>query len=78
MTMLRIGILSLFLISGWFDAVFLRRKDLACATWGIGVAGLTAWVAYPLTPIRIAAAAMIAVLAFVTLRTYYKLPRRTN
>ena len=71
MSLLRIGILVLFFLSGWFDAAFLRRKDLACATWAIGLAGLAIWIVYPLTIVRIFLGAVVALAGIVGLRAYY-------
>jgi len=51
--LLTILLLVGLLVCGWLEAVVFRRRDWACATWFIGLAGLAFWIASPLTPGRI-------------------------
>jgi hypothetical protein len=55
--------LTIMFASGLLDAVLLRRKDLAIATWALGLAALTAWILFDFTLIRI----FVATLAFLSL-----------
>jgi hypothetical protein len=66
-----LGLVMLFLF-GLFDAVVARRRDWACAIWFIAVLGVAAWVAYPLTALRIVAGASIFLLGLALLAAYYR------
>jgi len=58
--------------SGFFDAVILKKKDWACATWFLGLASLTAWIAYSWTTASILAGVVVFVFGLALMTLYYR------
>jgi len=71
-TATRVLVLAAIFGSGYFDAVVLKSKDLACATWFMGLAALAIWIAYPLTTSRILLGAAVLVSGLVLMIIYYR------
>lgn len=69
-----LGVLALVAVfaSGFFDAVVLKKKDWACATWFVGLLSLTAWIAYSWTTGSIVAAAVVFASGLILLIVYYR------
>jgi hypothetical protein len=69
----RVLLLAAILASGFFEAFVLKMKGLACTTWFICVAALTAWIA----TLGTAASKVIAVMVFLSgfglLVAYYRI-----
>jgi hypothetical protein len=70
-----LGLTVIFLI-GYLEGAVLKRRDIACATWFWGLAALTAWIAYPLTIVRICIGAIVFVSGVILMITYYKRAKR--
>jgi hypothetical protein len=72
-TILRILVLLMIFLTGCFEG-FLepRHRDLACATWFLGLGALTAWIVYPLTTVRICLGVGAFVLGLVLMIVYYQ------
>jgi len=68
-------LIVLFLFGYYFDAIFLKRKDLACITWFWGLAVLTVWIIFPPTTIRICVGAIVFIVGMIFLVRYYKKSR---
>jgi hypothetical protein len=68
----RIGLLGLMFLIGCLEGTFLNRRDIACATWAIGLLALVAWIGYPLTTIRAAAAVTVLLTGILSMRRYYQ------
>jgi hypothetical protein len=68
----RVALLVLVAIVGWAEGRFLKRRDFACVTWTIPLVALTIWIAYPLTTPRVLAAAIVFVVALLSMRAYYR------
>ncbi len=64
--------LAVLFASGVFDAVVLKRKDWACATWFIGLAATTAWIASRLTAVRVGTGAVVFVAGLALMTAYYR------
>jgi len=71
-TVLRVLILVAIFGSGYFDAAVLKARNLACATWFLGLGALTAWIAYPWTPFRICAGAVVFLSGLLLMVAYYR------
>jgi hypothetical protein len=69
--MIALFLIGLFL-SGVFEALVLKRKDLACSTWLLELLILVGGVVYPLTTIRIVGGAVIFVFGVVLIVAYYR------
>jgi hypothetical protein len=69
-----VGVLALAVVfaSGIFDAVILKKKDWACATWFLGLVSLTAWIAYSWTTASILAGAVVFASGLILLIIYYR------
>ena len=67
-----VGVLALVAVfaSGMFDAVILKKKDWACATWFLGLVSLTAWIAYSWTTASILAGAVVFASGLILLIVY--------
>lgn len=66
-----LGLTVLFL-SGLFDALALRRKDFAVATWFMGLLGLAGWIFSGETVIPAWTAPLVFVSLFILLVAYYR------
>jgi hypothetical protein len=64
--------LAVVFASGIFDALVLKRKDWACATWFIGLAATTAWIASGLTVARVCSGAVVFVAGLALMTMYYR------
>lgn len=71
-TAVRVVILAGIFASGFFDAAFFKKKDWACATWFIGLAALTAWIAYSWTTAAFLAGAVVFASGLILLIVYYR------
>jgi hypothetical protein len=71
----RIGVLTLIFVSGWVEDRLLQRRDIPCATWMIGLGALVAWIAYPMTLLRVVVALVILATGLWALRSYWVLSR---
>ena len=73
----RVFILAVIFASGYFEAAVLKARGLACVTWFLGLGALAAWIAYPWTPFRICAAALVFLSGLLLMVAYYR-GARTN
>ena len=71
----RILLLLAIIGSGYFEAAVLKSRDLACATWFVALAGLTAWVAYSCTTAAILAGSVVFAAGVGLLIAYYRSSR---
>ena|SRR5437868_3551722 len=65
-------VLAAVFASGFFDAVVLKKKDWACATWFLGLVSLAAWIAYSWTTASILAGAVVFASGLILLIVYYR------
>jgi len=70
--LLRIALLAAIFLFGYFEGAVLHRRDLACVTWGIGLAALTAWVAFPFTVSRSCLGAVVLIAGISLIVFYYR------
>lgn len=75
-TVLRVVVLLAIFLSGYVEAAFFKLKDLACVTWFIGLAALTAWIVYPLTTVRICIGVIVFVAGVILMIIYYRRAKR--
>ena len=68
----RVLILAAIFLGGYLEDKVLKRKDFACATWFLGLGGLTAWIAYPLTMGRMALSASTFIVIMALMIGYYR------
>jgi hypothetical protein len=54
-------VVLLFFLSGLFDAVVLKSRNLARVTWVWGLLILAAWTSFPFSLVRIVGAAVVLV-----------------
>ena len=71
-TFLRVVVLLAIFLSGYVEAVFFKLKDLACVTWFMGLAALTAWIVYPLATVRIFIGVVVFVTGMIFIILYYR------
>jgi hypothetical protein len=67
------GRIVLFLVIFLFrlgEARIFGRRDIPCATWGLGLIGLVAWIASPLTTTRVVVALVILATALWAMKLY--------
>jgi len=68
----RVLLLAAIFASGYFEAVVLKSRNLACTTWFIGLGALTAWIAYSWTTASIVAGAVVFASGLILLIVYYR------
>jgi hypothetical protein len=68
----RVLLLAAIFASGYFEAVVLKSRDLACTTWFICLGALTAWIAYSWTTASILAGAVVFATGLILLIVYYR------
>jgi hypothetical protein len=71
-TVARVLLLIAIFASGWFEAVVLKARALACTTWFICLGALTAWIAYAWTTTTVIAAGAVFVAGFIALLVFYR------
>ncbi len=71
-TVVAVAALVAVFASGFFDAVVLKRKDWACATWFVGLVSLTVWIGYSWTTGSVVAAAVVFASGLTLLIVYYR------
>jgi hypothetical protein len=72
-TVLRTVICAGIFLLGWLEGRYVK-KEIAIGTWALGLVALSAWIAYPLTTLRIAAAIVTVTIAVILMRWYYVKP----
>ena len=60
-------VITLILLSAWFEAYVLKQRTLAGATFVWGLTVLSLWVAVPFTKLRIFAASIVFVIGLTLL-----------
>jgi hypothetical protein len=70
-TVARVLLLIAAFASGWFEAVVLKSKTLACTTWFICLGALTAWIAYAWTTVAMIAAGAVFASGVIALVVFY-------
>ena len=69
---LRVVLLVVIFLLGYFEGFVLKRPEWACATWFVALAALTAWITYPLTVIHICMGSVVLLSGTVVMTIYYK------
>ena len=69
---LRLLFLSGIFLFGYLEHATWGKRDVACATWFLGLAALVIWIVYPLSAIRICAGGVILMCGVSLLILYYK------
>jgi hypothetical protein len=71
-----IAVRGLFLVGmfafGFFEAFVLKSRTMACTTWFLCLASLTAWIAYSWTTASIIAAAVVFAAGLFSLIVFYR------
>ncbi len=66
-----LALIAVFLI-GYAEARLLRSRGVASGTWALGIAAASIWIAYPATPIRIAAGLGALLVGLAAVIVYYR------
>ena len=75
---LRILVLIAIFLSGYVDSAFFKHRELACVTWFTGLGGLTAWIVYPLTMVRICIGVIVFVVGMILMIIYYRKAKKNE
>ena len=68
----RILLLVAIFVVGYAEAAILKSRGVASVTWLIALAAACVWIAYPATPIRVAAGLGAFVLGVIALIIFYR------
>jgi len=68
----RVVLLGAIFIVGYAEASILKSRGVASVTWFLGLAAASIWVAYPVTPIRVAAGLAVFLCGVVALIIFYR------
>ena len=71
-TCLRIIAITGIFIYGCIESKVFKRTDWACGTWLMGLIALTAWIAYPMTRVRIISGFIVFISGIIFMTVYYK------
>jgi hypothetical protein len=71
-TVLALLALAAVFASGVFDALVLKKRDWACATWFLGIISLSAWMISSWTIPSIVAGGLVFALGLALLIVYYQ------
>ena len=69
--LVRVIVLMALFSFGCMEAAIFKQRAWACATWFWALAGLTAWIVYPLTLPRVCLGAPVFVAGMAGLVLYY-------
>ena len=77
-TVLRAFLIATIFVAAYIEATLFQKRELGCVTWFTGLAGLTVWIAYPLTFPRILIGAIVLACGMAVATVYSRRKAKTR
>ncbi len=75
----RVLVVGVVFLAGYAEAAVLKSRGVASVTWFLGLVAASVWIAYPVTPDRLAVALGAFLSGTTALIVFYtKRPKRTD